>query len=95
VEPGTKAPELPRVEPHPSAPQPADDFKPVYPKTWDDIDVNCLVLMKEDGPWYGWWEAVPIAKADHQFLLRWRDYPRLPNVIRSRWALGLLYPNGR
>jgi hypothetical protein len=93
--PRAQQPEFPSVKATPAASQTSEDFKPIYPKTWDDIDVDCLVLIKEDGPWYSWWEAVPIAKADHQFLLRWRDHPRLPNVVRSRWSLGLLYPNGR
>ena len=53
------------------------------------------VLAKEDGPWRSWWEAVPIAKSDQSFLVRWRDFPQVPNVSRSRWTLGLLYPNGR
>ena len=65
-----------------------------YPKNWDDVDVGSLVLVKEDGPWRSWWEGVPIAKADDQFLLQWRGYPEIPNVKRSRLALALLYPNG-
>jgi hypothetical protein len=78
-----------------SAPKGAAEPKAVYPKTWDEIDVDCLVLCKEDGPWRSWWEAIPIAKSDHMFLLRWRDFPQVPNVTRFRWMLGLLYPNGR
>ncbi len=64
-----------------------------YPR--DDIDINCLVLAKEDGPWRSWWEAIPTDKSDHMFLLRWRDFPQVPSITRPRWALGLLYPNGR
>jgi hypothetical protein len=68
---------------------------PAFPKTWDDIDINYLVLAKEDGPWRSWWEAIPTDKSDHMFLLRWRDFPQVPAISRPRWALGLLYPNGR
>ena len=93
--PRAHRPEFADVEAPSSAPQASDAFKPVYPKTWDDIDVDCLVLFKEDGPWHSWWEGVLVAKADHQFLLRWREFPQLPYVVRSRWSLGLLYPNGR
>jgi hypothetical protein len=75
--------------------QPADEPKTVYPTTWDAIDLDCLVLAKEDGPWRTWWEAIPIAKSDHMFLVRWRDFPKVPDVTRPRWTLGLLYPNGR
>ena len=78
-----------------SAPKGAAEPKAVYPKTWDEIDVDCLVLCKEDGPWRSWWEAIPIAKSDHMFLVRWRDFPQVPNITRPRWTLGLLYPNGR
>jgi hypothetical protein len=38
---------------------------------------------------------IPTDKSDHMFLLRWRDFPQVPTVTRPRWALGLLYPNGR
>jgi hypothetical protein len=75
----------------PASAEPATAF----PKTWDDIDINCLVLAKEDGPWRSWWEAIPTDKSDHMFLLRWRDFPQVPAITRPRWALGLLYPNGR
>ena len=95
AEPGAQRPEFPSVEAAASTPQASDAFKPVYPKTWDDIDVDCLVLFKENGPWHSWWEGVSIAKADDQFLLRWREFPQLSHVTRSRWSLGLLYPNGR
>jgi hypothetical protein len=79
-----------------SAPKPSsEEAKAAFPKTWDDIDVNCLVLAKEDGPWRSWWEAIPTDKSDPMFLLRWRDFPQVPTITRPRWALGLLYPNGR
>ena len=88
--------------PKPQSAKPKSSVKPAsadpataFPKTWDDIDVNCLVLAKEDGPWRTWWEAIPADKSDHMFLLRWRDFPQVPAITRPRWALGLLYPNGR
>jgi hypothetical protein len=75
----------------PASAEPATAF----PQTWDDIDINCLVLAKEDGPWRSWWEAIPTDKDQHMFLLRWRDFPQVPAITRSRWTLGLLYPNSR
>ena|SRR5207248_2434492 len=42
----------PKAGTKPSAAEP----KSVYPKTWEDIDVNSLVLAKDDGPWRAWWE---------------------------------------
>jgi hypothetical protein len=98
---------LPATDPNPRSPK-SQTAKPkslatpasaepatAFPKTWDDIDINCLVLAKEDGPWRSWWEAIPTDKSDHMFLLRWRDFPQVPTITRPRWALGLLYPNGR
>jgi hypothetical protein len=75
--------------------RPSPEAKSLYPKTWEDIDVDCLVLAKEDGPWRSWWEAIPTEKSEQMFVLRWRDFPQLANIARSRWVLGLLYPNGR
>jgi hypothetical protein len=83
------------AKPKHSEAQPSTKAGTVFPKTWDNIDIDCLVLAKEDGPWRSWWEAVPIAKSDQSFLLRWRDFPQVPNISRPRWTLGLLYPNGR
>ena len=83
------------AKPKHSASQPSANAGTVFPKTWDDIDIDCLVLAKEDGPWRSWWEAIPVAKSDQMLLLRWRDFPQVPNVTRPRWALALLYPNGR
>jgi hypothetical protein len=92
----TSHPPGPRpAKPKHSASQPSANAGTVFPKTWADIDIDCLVLAKEDGPWRSWWEAIPVAKSDQMLLLRWRDFPQVPNVTRPRWALGLLYPNGR
>jgi hypothetical protein len=91
--PNSHSPGSKPAKPTHSASQPSANAGTVFPKTWDDID--CLVLAKEDGPWRSWWEAIPIAKSDQMLLLRWRDFPQVPNISRPRWALGLLYPNGR
>jgi hypothetical protein len=63
-----------------------------FPTTWEEIDVNHLVLAKQDGPWAGWWEAIAIENHGSQLTLRWRDYPKLPTIVRPRFSLGLLYP---
>ena len=47
------------------------DTSPTPPKDWQEIDVNHLVLAKDDGPWRTWWEAVPVEKAGDLFKLRW------------------------
>jgi hypothetical protein len=63
------------------------------PLDWQDIDVNKLLLAKDDGPWRAWWEAIPIEKAADSFKLRWRDYSTLPPINRQRLALALICPD--
>jgi hypothetical protein len=95
TDPNSRSPKPQPAKPKSSANPASAGSTTAFPKTWDDIDVNCLVLAKEDGPWRSWWEAIPTDKSDHMFLLRWRDFPQVPTITRPRWALGLLYPNGR
>jgi hypothetical protein len=64
------------------------------PKHWDAIDINHLVLAKDDGKWGTWWEAIPIEKAGDSFKLRWRDNPtNAPSIIRPRLDLALICPD--
>ena len=78
-----------------SAPEKAAAAKPKkgFPPTWDDIDVDHLVLAKDDGPCRSWWEAIPTEKHGDTFTLRWRDYVQLSNIVRARLSLALLCPN--
>jgi hypothetical protein len=95
TDPNSPSPKSQTAKPKSLAKPASAEPATAFPKTWDDIDINCLVLAKEDGPWRSWWEAIPTDKSDHMFLLRWRDFPQVPTITRPRWALGLLYPNGR
>ena len=95
TDPNSHSPKSQTAKPKSLAKPASAEPATAFPKTWDDIDINCLVLAKEDGPWRTWWEAIPTDKSDHMFLLRWRDFPQVPAITRPRWALGLLYPNGR
>ena len=64
------------------------------PRDWHEIDVNTLVLAKDDGPSRSWWEAIPIEKAGDVFKLRWRDYATvLAPITRQRLALALICPD--
>jgi hypothetical protein len=65
----------------------------VLPTDWDEIDLNHLVLAKDDSPWRGWWEAIVIEKTGDAFKLRWRDHANIPPISRSRFDLALIYPN--
>jgi len=62
------------------------------PADWHDIDVNKLVLAKDDGPMRSWWEAIPTEKAGDKFKLRWRDYSTVLPINRERFALVLICP---
>jgi hypothetical protein len=63
------------------------------PKDWDEIDVDHLVLVKTEGPWANWFEAIPVERAGDGFKLRWRDYGSLPPIIRPRFDLALICPD--
>ena len=72
---------------------PAGKAEPALPTDWHDIDLNKLVLAKEDGPPRSWWEAIPVEKAGETFKLRWRDYTTMPPISRDRFALALICPD--
>jgi hypothetical protein len=63
------------------------------PADWQAIDLNKLVLAKDDGPVRAWWEAIPVEKAGDTFKLRWRDYGTVPPISRDRFALALICPD--
>jgi hypothetical protein len=65
------------------------------PKNWDEIDINQLVLAKDDSQWGAWWEAIPVEKAGDRFKLRWRETyaANVPLITRPRLDLALLCPN--
>jgi hypothetical protein len=65
------------------------------PKDWDEIDVNHLVLAKDDSQWGAWWEAIPVEKVGDGFKLRWREKyaANVPLITRPRLALALICPD--
>jgi hypothetical protein len=71
----------------------ASKDEPALPTDWHDIDLNMLVLAKDDGPCRSWWEAIPIEKAGDSFRLRWRDYGTVPPINRQRFELALICPD--
>jgi hypothetical protein len=80
----------PQSEKHQSA---AAKAEPALPTDWQAIDLNKLVLAKEDGPPRSFWEAIPVEKAGETFKLRWRDYSRVAPISRDRFALALICPD--
>jgi Cyanate lyase C-terminal domain len=64
------------------------------PRDWQDIDVNKLVIAKDDGPSRSWREAIPFEKAGDVFKQRWRDYATvLAPITRQRFDLALICPD--
>ena len=68
---------------------------PSLPKDWDEIDINHLVLAKDDSQWGAWWEAIAVEKAGDLFKLRWREKyaANVPLITRPRFDLALICPN--
>ena len=64
---------------------------PNLPKTWQEIGVGDLVVAQQS-PDDGWYEAIVIEAAGDMLKVRWRDYPRERPIVRHRLRLGLLYP---
>jgi hypothetical protein len=60
------------------------------PRTWDEVGPGHLVIAQESLD-YGWWEAIIIERKDDVFLLRFRDYPKLPKFFRHQTAIALMY----
>jgi hypothetical protein len=78
----------------PVAPNPTSNSQPL-PKQWDQIDINHLVLAKDDSQWGAWWEAIPVEKAGDAFKLRWREKyaANVGLIARPRFDLALIYPD--
>ena len=71
--------------------KPPGGSSPNLPKTWQEISLGDLVVAQE-GPEDGWYEAIVAEVNGDMLTLRWRDYPRERRVVRHRQRLGLLYP---
>ena len=78
----------------PLATNPALDTKSL-PKNWDEIDINQLVLARDDSQWGAWWEAIPVEKSGDLFKLRWREKyaANVGLITRQRFDLVLICPD--
>jgi hypothetical protein len=70
--------------------QPPGGSSPNLPKTWQEISLGDLVVAQE-GPEDGWYEAIVAEVNGDMLTVRWRDYPRERKIVRHRQRLGLLY----
>ena len=61
-------------------------------RDWDAIKVGSLVVAYESDD-DGWWIArVSEVKGDGLFVLKWRDFPDMPPVLRKRADMALMHP---
>jgi hypothetical protein len=61
------------------------------PRSWDSVGVGQMVLVQES-PAEGWWEAVIVQREDEVLTLRFRDYPKLPTFVRHISTIALVNP---
>jgi hypothetical protein len=72
------------------APQPNPDPAPQdLPRTWDELGPGHLVIARETLE-VGWWEAIVVERTGDLVTVRYRDYPRYPNMVRHRSAIALI-----
>jgi hypothetical protein len=61
------------------------------PQNWESIAAGNMVLADE-GPGEGWWEAIVISRDNDILTLRYRDYPKAPKFERHISTIGLINP---
>lgn len=62
------------------------------PRDWDDIREGSIVLATA-APMEGWFECVVVSKdAQDSYLLRWRDWPAEPRIVRRQADMALVHP---
>jgi hypothetical protein len=61
------------------------------PQNWESIAVGNMVLADE-GPGEGFWQAIVIARDSEIVTLRYRDYPKVPKFERHISTIGLINP---
>jgi hypothetical protein len=78
----------------PVAAEPAANGE-ALPKDWAEIDINHLVLAKDDSQWAAWWEAIPVEKDGNLFKLRWWEKyaANVALITRPRLELALICPD--
>jgi hypothetical protein len=64
---------------------------PNLPRNWQEIGIGDLVIAQDD-PDEGWYEAIVVEANGDMLTLRWRDYPRERRTLRHRIQVGLVCP---
>lgn len=61
------------------------------PRNWESVGVGHMVLIQES-PEDGWWEATVASREDDVLTLRLRDYPKAGTYVRHLSAVALVNP---
>jgi len=61
------------------------------PHDWKQIKPGDLVIAQESLA-DGWWEAIVTSADEDNLTIKWRDYPKLRQLHRSRFSVALLHP---
>jgi hypothetical protein len=69
----------------------AEAGSPGLPHNWDEIAVGHLVIANE-GPGWGWFDAIVVEVNGDMLTLHWRDFPWQPNVVQHRSSVALIKP---
>ena len=72
----------------PKNPDPASQD---LPRAWDEVAPGHLVIVRETFE-CGWWEAVVVERNGDLVTVRYRDFPKYPNLVRHRSAVALISP---
>lgn len=62
------------------------------PSSFDEIEAGHLVIA-QDSPKDGWYEAIVLARSGDRFTVRWRDYPKYAPFDRSLISIALPPPS--
>jgi hypothetical protein len=72
------------------SPQPNPNPAPQdLPRSWDDLAPGHVVIAKESLE-LGWWEAVVIERTGDLVMVKYRDYPQYPPLVRHRSVIALI-----
>jgi hypothetical protein len=61
------------------------------PQDWQSIAAGHLVLVQESPP-EGWWEALVVAREKEILTLRYRDFPKVPKFQRHISTIAMINP---
>ena len=74
------------------APEQSDDLAPGLPISWAKLEVGHLVIAQDAKAENGFYEAEIVEIEGEKLKLRWKEFPRQPNVTRMRTDVALLNP---